>query len=398
MKRWAWLLGCWPGLMVAAGCGDATSVDASRTDSGGSADVAESEGPTDDAPRVDVQVPGTPRAFRLGGGVSVAALGSPWWDATLDFAEQNAEWIVLHIDVPLPWAETAARGEVPSEWVEAVGRVGDEIAARGLGVVLLLDLFANDRRGLVVDEAGLAAPPSVDDGVDIAARLAAALVARTSPTLLVATYELNLAVSQRPELLTSALALQRRVRSEALAVAPSLLVAAVWDWETLRQSLAAANETDRALLSRMDELTDVFGVRFGPSEAFRALNDLALDELSLVRSRTTRPVMVLDTWWPASGQVRRGEVFASSENTQFNYVAWLQRAADAYPLRGLAWAPVVDPGGWTSAPCATWDFGCDAGRLSEKWQARGPSGFRRSDGRARAGIGLWEATAARPLP
>lgn len=386
-------------LLVAAmtswGCGDdeATGPDAGGVDETDDVDPAL----LDDTPRAEVVIPSSPRAWRAGAGISAYGAGTPWWDATLRLLEQGGENVVLHVDGRIPWGVLAQGEPPPTAWLAPIVAAADDARARGLDIILLVDVLAPDRRGLVADLDG-GAPPAVADAAPAAGRLAAALVEAVQPVQFASAYEFNRFVAQEPDRLQDAIALHAAMRRAAQDVAPQLIVAVVHDAETLRESLARESTVDRAYLARTDELTDLFGLRFAPTESLRALDSLGDGEFATLSGRSTRPVVVYETWWPAAGFVRGDEVFASSENTQFNYLGWLARAADRLPLRGVAWTPIIDATEWLRAPCATDAPGCDEVLLRDRWGARGAAGLRRADGRSRAGIALWESMTGRPLP
>ena len=145
-------------------------------------------------------------------------------------------------------------------------------------------------------------------------------------------------------------------------------------------STVTLRRTDWEAAGGMDESLDLFAIDYRPSIDGRTASDLVPADLDIIDrhrdetaggSYTTRPVAVVFGGYPGEGVVQGGEVFASSENSQFNYLAFLLGEGDRIDMELVTWTVPVDPDEWLAESCAG-DAGCNGAVREARY-----GGFRR---------------------
>lgn len=367
--------------------------DADAGDTGFTADA----GPTDDAAAVPVEVPSAPRAFTM-------ALGAPTTgpsdvlDAAWDRATANADVALVWIDGGLPWPEILAGDPLPPDFTAHL----DALEARATGgdatVMVVVDVLAPDRGGLVADYDGRGTVPSLTDPevVDAYAAFCGALAERFDPTWFVPVVDLNVWTANRPESVEAMRQFYIEARREVQTVAGRARVFPLWDYQVLLDVTDAQDPEGLGVLSRFDELLDLFAIDFAPAEQLRGVGQLPDAEFDFLEGLSTRPLAVVASY-PANGFVRDGDVFASSENSQFNFLAWLFDRGDGMSMDLVAWRMSVDPDPILAAPCEGVDPPCDPDRLTDRYETLRSTGLVTPDGDTRRSWDLWLDFLDRPI-
>lgn len=370
-------------------CGDngGESDAEDNADTGLGPDSSEPTGPSDNADPVEVEVPIVPRGFRMAVGVPADAVGTSFFDASLARAAES-DMVVLTLESGVPWAALLAGEPTPADWDDWL----TNLASATAGESRLVQVRWIDDDGAWVPEwnGGDAAPSGVGDP-----RFATAVTALTtqlttvfSPDYMVPIAQINEVLLLDPSQIDPLVQTWRGARRAAQTVQPTARVFPTWDYATLLDAYERQDTAALALVQLLDEQLDIFALALEPARTRTGLLDLQAAGFGFADQLTSRRLALVATSWPATGFTEGDAIFASSENSQFNYLAWALQEADARGFEVVAWSPVVDPGSWLQEPCAG-RSGCDAERVEETWTYRRSAGLVRADGRARRGLDLW---------
>ncbi len=355
----------------------------------GPGDVVETPeaGPSDDAARVDVTVnPQAPRAFRLAIGVPSIDLDSAFAAESWEFATANADILAIELAGGLPWPEILAEEALPPEYEAFLADLADRASQSERDVLLIVDPLNSDRNGLVGDVFGR-------EDVDVStllfsnaelrrgyAAFCEDLAARFGPRYFVPVVEINRYGSTRSDDFDSLRSLYVDLREQVKFASANALVFPTWSYAQLVMTHTTQNSVQLAWFDRMDESLDLFAIDYRPSIDGRTASDLVPADLDIIDrhrdetaggSYTTRPVAVVFGGYPGEGVVQGGEVFASSENSQFNYLAFLLGEGDRIDMELVTWTVPVDPDEWLAESCAG-DAGCNGAVREARY-----GGFRR---------------------
>lgn len=383
-------------LFLLAACG---GDDGGSTDDAGASDVGPSieVGPSDDASRVDVVVDErAPRAFRMAVGVPATSVESAFGTASWQFAAANADILTLRIDGGLPWAEILAGDAMPPEFEATLADLADRASQTGLDVALIIDPLAIDRASLAPDIAGRAVDGMETLGFDDAAlragytRFCEDLAARFTPRYLVPVVDINVYGVRRPEDFANLASLYESLREAVKFESPASLVFPIWNFAQVAETVRTSDVDQLAWFDELDEAGDLFAIDFRPALEGLAAGDLDSSDFDAIDRNingavTTRKIAVLDAGYPAAGVVQAGEVFASSENSQFNYLAFLFSVADRLDMEFVSWTAPVDPDAWLVDAC-----GDDCPGAVAAYEALRQHGLVDSEGTERAARRLWE--------
>lgn len=393
------------GCLVACGSDD----DPAPADTGdvGSSDAIET-GPSDDAGRVDVEVPAptAPRAFRLGLGVPTDSLDEEFGQRSWDYATDNSDVLAIRLNNGLPWAEILADGAaLPAEYEAFLADLADRLSRTERDLLLIVDPFNADRTGLAPDVLGrspVSAGLSFGDNTlrDGYEAFCEALAQRFQPKYFVPFPDINVYGANNAEEFDALRIHYEELRQTVKFASGQTLVFATWNFTQLRQAIRSGNETQLAWIAELDEALDFFAVDYRP-----ALSGTTAAELSgapfvdvdrrEIDSVTTRKLIVVDAGYPAAGVNQAGEVFASSENSQFNYLAFALALGDELDIEMLVWTVAMDPDRWLLDPCGEGAEECDTAAFESRYGDLRQHGILDSDGGIRAATSLWEQYAER---
>jgi hypothetical protein len=383
-----------------AACGS----DGAETDAEVEADTGfreEETGPEDEEDAVEIEIPVEPRRFLLGAGAQVLRLDAGSADLSWSRIGLDADVVAVFLDAGAPWPELVDEAPLPAEvdaWLTAL----EQRLARTPGRrMVVLDPLDADRLGLVGDLLGRsdAGPPALATQAarDAWARWTAIVTDRLEPDYVSPIVEPNLAIAGAETLTDPLVELYSAARIAAQDVDETVRVFPIWDVETLEQSWEEQTPAQVALFELLDERQDLFAVNLNPADGLRTASDLAAGELAFLPELSRRPIGLVGVGYPAAGFVRGADVFASSENSQFNFLAWLLTEADALDAELVVWRLYVDPNEVLAAPCATAGEPCDEAAASaalERWRS---CGLWSAAGAERRALDLWRQFRARPL-
>ncbi len=385
-----------------------TSGACSSDDDGGAAPVQdagadgsgdEPTGPTDAAEQVVVEVPAAPRAFAMGAGVPADGLGTDVVDSAWNRVDGRADAIAIWLDQGLPWTEIIAGDPLPAEYDAWLADVATRANGLGVDAIVVIDWLNPQRNGLARDALGRDVPgvaltdPALQAGL---AAFAGDLAGRFNRLeFLIAVVEPNLIPTGDSAMFDAVLQTYREMRNAAQDAGANN-VFPLWDFDTLRDTYDNDDVDGLSRITRFDERLDRFAVSLVPSRTFTGVSTLADDELAFLSELTTRPLAVVGASYPAEGFVTGGEAFASSENSQYNFLAWLAASGDRYQLDLVVWRLLMDPNDLLRDPCAGNLPGCDVDDVTRRYAPYASSGLIDDDGGTRPAAELWRNYLARP--
>ncbi|MFT6400538.1 MAG: hypothetical protein ACJAYU_005316 [Bradymonadia bacterium] len=390
--------------VVACGSDDEPAATDAGTDE--EASDALDPGLNDDARRVDVSVPepSTPRAFRMGIAVPTDGLGEEFGQLSWQYAAAHGDAIAIRLDGGLPWAEILEEdAALPAEYEAFLADLADRVGGTQKDLLLIVDPFDANRTGFAPDALGR---EPVTAGLTFEDRGLRAgyeafcedLALRFQPKYFVPFPDINVYGANRGDEFDALREHYEELRQTVKFASGQTLVFPTWDFVQLSQAIRSGNQLELGWIGELDEAGDFFAVDFRPALEGEAAADLSaapftdLDRREL-SSVTTRKLLIIDAGYPAAGVVQNGEVFASSENSQFNYLAFLLGLGDSLDLELIVWSAAVDPDRWLLDPCAGEE--CDLDRLEERYGELRRHGLLDSDGSQRAATPLWEQFAER---
>lgn len=387
-------------------CGEASG-DETGEGTGGGDTTDTPTGPSDDAPAVEVEVPVTPRIFLLGAGLPVDAIDLASSELAWEQARLDTDVVSLWFDGGVPWAEMYSDAPLPAivdAWLTELSARLDRYPGE---VFVIVDALNPNRTALVGDLLGRTdgpAPALGDVATDAAyARWVSLLAARLGADRVAPLVEPNLLLAGRRDeteqtatidgLVSLYTASQRAVQDAA----PETRVFPIWDAETLELIDEEVEPVQRSLLNFLDERQDALAVTYNPADGLRTASDLAAGEFAYLSTLSRRPIAFVGTGYPAVGFTRNDQVFASSENSQYNYMAWLFAEAEALDAELVVWRTYSDPDDILRNGCSVDDADCiapDSDARLERWRA---TGLRSAAGTERRGLALWRLYRERPI-
>lgn len=388
-----------------SGCGGDDGPVAGPADAGAS--DALQPGPSDDAARVDVSVDErVPRDFRIGLGVPADGLDADFGRAAWQRASAASDVVTLRLRGGLPWSEIIAGDPLPAAYEAYLADLADRASQLGQDLHLVVDPFDGARGALTADAFGRAdtdtaslrfADPAVADGYE---DFCESLGQRFTPKYFTPFVEWNAYADARPDEQAPMTALYEQLRETVKFASPTTLVFPEWDYGALRRAVESGDADALAWHDDVDEALDFFAIALHPGTGVDAegvdASDLAFADREALGALTTRRIVLSAVAFPADGIVRDGEVFASSENSQFNVLAAALTAADDLDVEFVSWATPNDPDAWLLDPCGD-AADCDAARLERAYGSWRRHGLVDSSAAERAAWRLWEQYAARPF-
>ncbi|MCB9519568.1 MAG: hypothetical protein H6698_04825 [Myxococcales bacterium] len=395
-------------LATLAGCSSDSSDGADASADARALLDAGPAGPSDDAARVDVEVePTRTRTFRLSLGAPPEALGSDYGAIAWRFVGENADVLRIELRGGLPWAEIIAGGALP----EAYDAFLDEVVLRarelGTDLFVVVDPLDDSSRGLAPDALGRALPESLGAApfADPALRngyesFCVELADRLQPRYFAPVVGIDAYTGAHPDETEAITSLYQRLHESVKFASPETLVFPIY---TLAGALEIADRGPadrRAWLQTLDASIDLFAVAMRPVDAHLLASELDLSLLepfdrSELGSLTTRRLALTLSGYPGEGVVLAGVEIASSENSQYNFLAFVLSAADRLGAELVDWAVPVDPDAWLADPCTR--ESCDDATLRAAYAADRRGGLEDINQEPRAARELWSAIHDREL-
>ncbi|MFT4704817.1 MAG: hypothetical protein ACI81R_002525 [Bradymonadia bacterium] len=382
---------------LAAGCSsDGETVE----DVDVTVDVAVDAGPSDDAERTDVEVPTRQRQFRMSISGPVQGLGTPWNTQVWEEVASRSDLVTITLEGGLPWAEILAQEPLPAEYESELALLAERTLATGLSVLLIVDPLNEGRTGFVSDALGREDVMSTIafDNADFGAgyqRFCEDLITRFTPTFFVPIVAHNWYGEQSPDAREGVLAWYTTLFSgltrQPVAVFP------VWDFWTLQATIRNNDTEQLNFITRYDPLQALFGLTLYPALEGIGLDALTAEDFTrldkndrLANPVTTRSLALVGTSFPAEGFTVDGNDFASSENSQFNFIALILELADAQRWELVTWRVGIDPDLWLADPCTGAIARCDEEAATARYGALRNNGLLDDQGVARAASTLWQ--------
>lgn len=398
-------------LLVAVGAGCSSDSDGSPPDfsdvvvDAGASDVA----PTDDAERVDVEVPQINRRFRMSLAAPTDGAGTAWYDNAWSRATTQGDVLTIWLDRGLPWVELLdGDGTIPASLATELTLWRERADQAGLIVMLVVDGLNDDRTGFRGDIYGRDVP-----------QIAGATFAEGTVAQAYADFCITLLDSIEPTFFVPIVehnryGFENRGDYEALqqwysdlfeeaTLGRAVNIFPIWDFIQLRNFVESGDELARQVRRRFDEEQGVFAVSLYPARDGVRLADLDAADFQLIDqdSDTVAPVTsknaaFIGVGFPAEGFTVDGVAYPSSENSQFNFLAFLLGLESELTLELVVWRVAVDPDAWLAAPCGdTPEERCDVDGINERWVPLRSNGLYDRNNGARPAGELWEDYASR---
>ena len=372
-------------------------------------DTAPDVGPSDDAERVDVEVPVINRRFRMSIAAPAEGQGSAWFERSWARATTDGDVLTIWMNAGLPWVEILDdSAPLPPQFETELAELVALAEDAGLPVLLIVDLLNDSRDGFRGDLYGREVPAlqnaTFADTVlrDAYAAFCADLLDRLAPTFFVPIVAPNQYGATVPSDYES-FRLWYTSLSTELTLGRPISMFPVWDFWSLRSTQATRNEAELQVFTRIDELQSLFAVTLDPAQVGVRLGDLSVEDFRFLDKEDTaanpissRGAAFVGASFPAEGFTLNGVAYPSSENSQFNFLALVFEAAEAIGMELVVWRAGVDPDAWLADPCADPES-CDLDAIESRWIPLRSNGLYGTDDRARPAAELWEETAARTL-
>lgn len=336
-----------------------------------------------------------PRPFRLGFTTFPYAISYEAVDFTYAAIAQDADLIMHHFDNGVPWPEALADAPFPAgleaEWADAVRRTPPDHA-----VLLSLTPIAWWRNGLALlraDQGDQPLPPewegrAFDDPDVITAYRNYVLraVETFNPDYLVIGIEVNLLLTERPDLWPGYLALQRATYAAVKAQYPDLPVfvsvvgAALVDGITEHDAAA-----QRAALPDILAASDLFALSLYPYMTAYMTTPLPDSFFASIFGLSDKPLAISETGYPAETLTAGGLTFPSTPGLQADYIARLLAEAQSREMVFVVNFVLRDYD-------TLWEQ-IGGGDLAAVWR---DTGLYDEDGNARPALAIWRSALARP--
>lgn len=356
-------------------------------------------GPSDDAGRVDVEVDErAPRAFQMAMAVPADGLLDDFGTASWQRAARSSDIITLRISSGLPWDEIVAGDPLPAVFEARLADLADRARQLPQALHLVVDPLNADRDGLVANRYGAGTLDPTTLRFDQAAVRAgydafcAALAQRFEPRYFTPVVGINLYGQEAPEDFAALVTTYEQARENAKFASPGSLVFPEWDFAALRAAREQGDTTHIGWVTELDESIDFFALGFRIATTGATASELSQNlfdafDRQEIGAMSTRRLLLSNVAYPAEGVVLDGEVFPSSENSQFNYLAYVLDEADRRDVEFVSWSAVVDPDAWLRDPCP--EASCDPVAVEAEHGAQRRHGLQDSEGTDRAAGRLW---------
>jgi hypothetical protein len=390
----------WLSLGLLSGCQDEPTDETPPGDAAFGVDAPMLDGPTDDADRVDVDVPTGGRAYRMGLSALPPAATVEAEAATWAFIRGQGDLVAVVLDGGVPWHELIDGAPLPEPLESELQRIEAELTEHEGGLLLAVDLFSPDRGTIAPDVLGRSLPrPLVALQSTASPELRAAytaycrgLVERFQPDYLAPVLDLNLYWQNRPSDYDHAVDFYKALREELKALRVQTQIFPTWDLDAL---IAAEEEGADAFLQvrLIDANVDRLGLSLHPASALVPATSLDSAYLRQIESASTRELVVVSTGYPSVGFEAGGVAFPSSENAQHNFLAFLLDEAEAGNIDVVVWQPVYDIGAYLEDLCpgrlANPEAPCENGARFDRYRRLASGGLLTADGRRKPAAELW---------
>lgn len=372
-------------------------------------DVAADVGPTDDAARVDVEVPVINRRFRMSIAAPTEGQGTAWFERSWARATTDGDILTIWMNAGLPWVEILdENAALPAQFETELAELVALAEASELPVLLVVDLLNDARDGFRGDLYGRDVPALANATFadttlrDAYTAFCADLLDRLSPTFFVPVVAPNQYGATVPADYEG-FRLWYTSLSTELTLGRPISMFPIWDFWSLRSTQATRNEAELQVFTRIDELQSLLAVTLDPAQVGVRLGDLTVEDFRFLDKEDTaanpissRGAAFVGASFPAEGFTLNGVAYPSSENSQFNFLALVFEAAESIGMELIVWRAGVDPDAWLADPCSNAET-CDIGAIESRWIPLRSNGLYGPDDSAKPAAELWEDTAARTL-
>lgn len=395
-----WIAVLWLSLGLLFDCSEEPADESPSPDAAFGVDAPILDGPTDDADRVEVELPAQSRAYQMGLSAFPPAATVEAEAATWAFIRGQGDLVAVVLDGGVPWHELIDGAPLPEPLESELQRIESELAEHQGGLLLAVDLFSPDRSTIAPDVLGRALPrPLVALQSTASPELRAAytaycrgLVERFQPDYFAPLLDLNLYWQNRPSDYDQAVDFYKALREELKALRVETQIFPTWDLDAL---IAAEEEGVEAFLQvrLIDANVDRLGLSLHPASALVSAASLDSAYLRQVESASTRQLVVVSAGYPSVGFEAGSAAFPSSENAQHNFLAFLLEEAEAGNVDVVVWQPVYDIGAYLEGLCpgrlANPEAPCENGARFDRYRRLASGGLLAADGRHKPAAELW---------
>jgi hypothetical protein len=334
-------------VLVLAACGDddtGTSETADVTETG------ENTGPVDDEEIVEISIPTTPRGYLMGMQALAYERSIEAEDTTWNYVGGHADVVMVVLDRGVPWAELLDDEPFPSGLESDLAELDARMESTTVDLFLAVDLFAPDRTGIAPDIRGAPLPSGFDGASvgDVAVREAYTrycerLVERYEPAYFAPVLDLNVYLQNRPTDYDAAVAFYKELREDIKRVYALAQVFPTWDLEIMAGLGPVSNDEQFAEIRLLEANVDRLALSVRPATHFIKLDALTRDYIGRAEEYSVRPLVVISAF-PSVGFANGPLIYASSENSQYNYLAFLLQDAEAGAYDLVVWQYPYDTG------------------------------------------------------
>lgn len=336
-----------------------------------------------------------PRPFRLGFTPFPYEISYEAVDFTYAAIAEDADLIVHHFDDGVPWPEALAGDPWPAglqtEWEDRLRRTDPDLA-----IMLSVTPINFLRTGLAPyrgDEGDQPLPPEWEgkpfDDPDVITAFANYVLRGVEffdPDYLVMGIEVNLLLSERPDLWPGYLTLQEATYQAVKAVHPDLPVFVSVLGMAYIDGITDHNPAaQRAALPDILESSDYFALSLYPYMTAYMTTPLPDELYAGLFALSDKPLAVTETGYLAQTLNIAGLTFESTPEKQADYIGWLLNEAQARNAKLVVNFVLRDYD-------ALWEQ-IGGGDIASVWR---DTGLYDEAGNARPALELWRAALARP--
>ena len=325
-------------LFLAACGGDTASV------TGNEGTVQEEpETPTDDTVPVSIDIPQSPRSYRLGFQSfpyesTLAAEVETW-----GYISDHADMVMVTMNDGVPWEEMINGDPLPASISDRLDEIELYLNAFNGKSYLAIDMFSPSRTGLAPDSEGRTVPDVVE-GASAAEptvkeayiRYSELLVERLEPDYFSPMVRLDEYFYLRPSDYEAATETYSDLREEIKDLRVETQVFPTWNLEVLAALTPNSAGVMFNDMRTLDAHSDLVGVVVNPASYLLDAEIMETDVLSQIEEYTVRDVLVIASY-PSAGYEAPPIIFPSSEASQYNFLASLLTTAENGNYMGIIW-------------------------------------------------------------
>jgi hypothetical protein len=335
--------------ILGTACDEESSEGSAIDDAGGDAsDVPIGgipDGPSDDASPVTIDIPTTPRSYRMG----VQAHPSGASDDAWAYARTHGDIVAVTLDGGIPWAQLIAGDPLPEALEAELAGIEAQLESTGARLYLSVDLFSPTRTGIAPAYGGAPLPEAIDGAsageravVDAYTAYCLELLRRFEPDYFSPVLDLNVYLLNRPSDYAAAVQTYKDVREVLKRERVQTLVFPTWNLEILAGLGPDSDAEQFNEVRLLDANSDRVGLTVSPALQFLEVSALPADHLSRIETLTTRDLVISGASYPSGGFQAGPLIFPSSEASQFNLLAFLLESAEDAKLDFFIWSYPYD--------------------------------------------------------